>query len=68
MHVIRVLIVLSLTTVTKVYTVQVCGKALADVIDLVCSGRGFYTFNQRGTDHAAIYCAILFFVILLRNK
>lgn len=48
MNLINTVIFLSVTVVFKVLGVQVCGKALADMLDLVCDGRGFHWINPDG--------------------
>ncbi|XP_060577898.1 uncharacterized protein LOC132735017 [Ruditapes philippinarum] len=45
MNLLKALIVLSVAVFSKVFGVQVCGKALANMLDLVCDGRGFHWIN-----------------------
>jgi hypothetical protein len=45
MNLLKALVVLSVAVFSKVFGVQVCGKALANMLDLVCDGRGFHWIN-----------------------
>ena len=44
---VTVLFAVSLT-LSEVLGVQICGKQLADMLDLVCDGRGFHWVNREG--------------------
>lgn len=48
MKLIGTCLIFSLLSVTKVLSVQLCGKALADMMDLVCAGRGFHWVSTDG--------------------
>ncbi|XP_045198865.1 insulin-like peptide [Mercenaria mercenaria] len=45
MNLINTLVIVSVAAVSKVIGVQVCGKLLANMLDLVCDGRGFHWIN-----------------------
>jgi len=44
----QVMLLAGLTLETRGQQFKVCGRQLADLLDLICSGRGFFTHNSRG--------------------
>ena len=46
MNIIPALVIFSLSLFSKTFSVRLCGKQLADMLDLVCDGRGFNVMHN----------------------